>query len=149
MANPQLIPDVVAYRHLFGVLATSQATRSQDDTRRRSYLKAFFRNNCGAARNEDRTLSDDQITGLLTTADTVNNALTLINRKIAALRQKGQVSVADHIALLTERDAAVSTSVTSLMAADPIMASKVLRHVQEHVKRRIKVNTIEIRHPTP
>jgi hypothetical protein len=141
--NPELIPDIIAYRHFFGVIARRPSSEL-DEARRQSYLRAFFRSNCGTNGNDDRSLSDDQVRRLLAIVDGLTPKLHAITAKLSDLRQTGSLTLQAQIALQSERDGELLKAADSIMAEDSDMGAKIARHVRDHMKSRIKLTIVDI-----
>jgi hypothetical protein len=123
--HPESISDDVAFGRFFHVLAKSpRANSAAEDRRRVAYLKYFFRPNCGPQSDQDRSLSDSQIQRLLGVADT-----------LAGRMRDLQAGTAQRQELIKNAFSSLDVSV------DPDAAAKIRAHVQDHVKRRIRIVT--------
>lgn len=142
--DPGSIPDAVAYQHFFTVLAKTPTRAVLDDARRRSYLKFYFRPNCGKDQNEDRTLTDEQIDKLLSVVDELIPQLRAIGLEATALKGVDPASPNVFAIKQKQEDAIMraAASIPGTVGADG--ATKIARHVAEHVRSRIKINTVRI-----
>jgi hypothetical protein len=148
--DPSAIPDIVAYRHFFGVLRRTSETEAADEARRQSYLSFYFRGNREAQDDDDRALDDTQVGGLLTVVDHLQTVLKPIDAEIkaqagVAAQAPGALPSPELVALRQRRDDAVISAVQAInidLGADA--ASKVRRHVLDHVKPHIRITEVQI-----
>jgi hypothetical protein len=117
--NPELIPNEIAFRHSLGVLSGMSKTGLVKE-RGRSYLKTYFRPQCGPSGSEDRTLTDQQIERLLAMADEFQGRTT-------SLRDAA-----------TAKEAASQVLGTLDRELGPEGADKVRRHLATNVKTHMK-----------
>ncbi|HXG31941.1 MAG TPA: hypothetical protein VNJ11_01140 [Bryobacteraceae bacterium] len=120
--DPQRIPEAVAWLHFFGVIARDPSLDEALDRRRRlAYLTHFFNKAPGPQTGEDRSLSEIQMDALLSAADAV----------LAQLRQTTRDA---------DRERIVTQAAASLEGALGLgAAAAVRRHVNEHVRRHIRI----------
>lgn len=117
--NPELIPDTVAFRHFLGLLSGMSKTGLEKE-HGRSYVKAYFRPQCGPSKSEDRTLTDQQVERLLAMADE-------FQRRTASLKDAAVVTEAARQTLDTlDRELSVDG------------ANKVRQHLATNVKVHMK-----------
>jgi hypothetical protein len=142
--NPASVPDSVAFKHFFTLLSRKPSTDQADERRRRSYLTHYFRPGFGAAKDEDRTLTAAQTDKLLHLVDDLSPKLRALgDRMVAAYRNGG--SQAEILSLREAADSEVMTAANALHTRiDADAASKIWRHVLEHVKRGVTIRTVRV-----
>ena len=146
--HPELIPDEVAYHHLFLVLARNPAMEEQLDRRRRvAYVKYYFRPDCGPQSSEDRTLNDFQLDRLLAFADGVVRRIAALEPQTTGIPTNlpGRDADAVQAARKEQQRKLVAEAVGSLpVMIDSDAAGKVHKHVLEHVKRRVRLVNVRV-----
>lgn len=141
--SPESIPDAIAYRHFFDLIGSKPDTQTADDTRRRSYLRHFFRPGCGPQRTEDRTLSDEQAEKLIRLGDETARRI----RAAGAAKSPNATTGSAEAQLQKQREEAsiVEAAVAGLgQSVDADAAAKVRRHIVDHMKSHIKLVTLRV-----
>ena len=141
--DPSKIPDDIAFMHFFRVLAEDpRATSKQvDDARRRSYVKYFFTKSCGAAGQEDRSLTETETTALLEYANQVTISLPAMQASPSGDSQVTSSGwpISSSISTAVLRAAG---NLESALGAE--VARKVRAHVADHMKPAIKIVQAQI-----
>ena len=116
------VSDTTAYRLFITMLAKRPGNDpSFDDRRRRSYLKHYFNV------MSTRALTDEQISRILSTVDSVQPQLIAFGDKLAQ-------HASDSRTARDDLDRAITEAMRSLIELDPDAARKLQSHVIEHVK---------------
>lgn len=142
--NPELIPDDIAYLHFFKVLSkhSNVADQSLEDRRRRSYVRRFFTNGCGAEGKEDRTLTPIQIERMLAVIDELTPSLDAANARLTSSKKQGEYDAARQ-----QMMELVATSAALLPSTvDSDAATRIAAHVSDRVKKHIRIVTTHIPH---
>jgi hypothetical protein len=142
--NPELIPDDIAYFHFFKVLSKTSnvADQTSEDRRRRSYVRKFFTNGCGAEGKEDRTLTPIQVERMLAVVDQLMPSLDATNTRLTSSKTQGEYDAARR-----QMMELVATSAAQLPSTvDSDAATRIAAHVSDRVKKHIRIVTTHIPH---
>ncbi len=136
--SPQLIPDDVAYVHLFHILMKNPNSKNTiaDELRRQSYSHHYFSLACGAT---NRTLTTAQIDKLLALVDRTTGEYLATHSRMVASKSQAEYDAAGR--------ALQALAVKTFNSLDPIdfdLSAKVRAHVKEHVKSRMKIMSAKV-----
>lgn len=144
-ANPELVSDQVAYSLLFRLL--SDRHTKEEQSRARSYLKmAFGCSDCNQTEVKERGASEDaHINAFLAVVNEFEQRVGALDRKAQDLHDRYWPNPSNEVlAQLNEMQRQKEAIVAELVASLPTRLGtdgieKLQRHVNERVKRRVKM----------
>lgn len=142
-ANPESIPDDVAYLHFFRVLSKNPNSRDQalEERRRRAYLHYSFPTRCTRQGSSAGPLSELQIDKLL---QAIDRLIPELEAASAAASQSG-AGLDDSNRANLQRVAAAASGLSD--SVDPDASAKIALHIREHMKSHIQLVQAQVPYP--
>ncbi|HJQ34836.1 MAG TPA: hypothetical protein VJ866_21985 [Pyrinomonadaceae bacterium] len=141
-AHPEMIPDRTAYLMLFRLIANRRGEAEQRS------IRSYLRTNAGLGRAEahrpfDNT--DADIEAVIAAAEEFNEKVTVLDGKAAAIKDRAWPNPAaadlEQLSVLQRQKEALIDGVSAslLQRLSPGGAAKLVRHINQYVKRRVKL----------